>query len=204
MNFFIFASTLILGCFVAISISRDKNKQENIEQNFWNKEHKSNFVRKKSLDNLNYLSIPEEILTLQPLQPTAQILSYLQDLKDMSSLKIVNLTGISNTDLKLTYGTANITLLSEYDAHYTQMVTILHKLAEKLAESNDKKNAILVLEYAISTGSDISKSFYLLSDLYTQVGTPEKIQNLIHRAEGIQSIMKNSILQHLHSVCSSC
>lgn len=204
MNFFIFASTLILGCFVAISITKDKNKLENIDQSFWSKEHKSNFVRKKSLEYLNYISIPEEILTIQPLHPNSQIHSYLQDLRDMSCLKIVNLTGISNTDLKLTYGTANITILSEYDAHYTQMVTILHKLAEKLAESDDNKNAILVLEYAIATGSDVSKSFYLLSELYKQVGTPEKIENLIHQAEGIHSIMKNSILQHLHSVCSSC
>ena len=201
MNFIILASSLILACVIAISIKKDKNTQENAEQNFWAKEHKSNFVRKKSLENLNYISIPEEILTLQPAQPTSQILSYLQDLKDISALKIVNLTGISNTDLKLTYGTANITLLSEYDAHYTQMVTILHKLAEKLADSDDKENAILVLEYAISTGSDVSKSYYLLSELYTQVGTPEKIHSLIQQAENIQSIMKNAILQHLQASC---
>ncbi len=201
MNFFILASTLILACFVGISIAKDKNKQENLEQNYWNKEYKSNFVRKKSLETLNYISIPEEILTLQPAQPTPQILSYIQDLKDLSTLKIVNLTGISNTDLKLTYGTANITVLSEYDAHYTQMVTILHKLAENLADCDDKQNAIRILEYAISTGSDVSKSYYLLADLYTQVGASEKIRSLIPQAERLQSIMKNAILQHLQAAC---
>lgn len=201
MNFIILASSLILICVVTVSIKKDKNIQENAEQNFWTKEYKSNFVRKKSLEDLNYISIPEEILMLQPAQPTSQILSYLQDLKDISALKIVNLTGISNTDLKLTYGTANITPLSEYDAHYTQMVTTLHKLAEKLADSGDKENAILILEYAISTGSDVSKSYYLLSELYTQAGTPEKIHSLIQQAEGIKSIMKNTILQHLQTAC---
>lgn len=201
MNFIILASSLILICVVTVSIKKDKKTQENAEQNFWAKEYKSNFVRKKSLEDLNYISIPEEILMLQPAQPTSQILSYLQDLKDISALKIVNLTGISNTDLKLTYGTANITPLSEYDAHYTQMVTILHKLAEKLADSGDKENAILILEYAISTGSDVSKSYYLLSELYTQTGTPEKIHSLIQQAEGIRSIMKNTILQHLQTAC---
>lgn len=201
MNFIILASSLILIYVVTVSVKKGKKMQENAEQNFWAKEYKSNFVRKKSLEALNYISIPEEILALQPAQPTSQILSYLQDLKDLSALKIVNLTGISNTDLKLTYGTANITLLSEYDAHYTQMVTILQKLAEKLADSGDTENAIRVLEYAVSTGSDVSKSYYLLSELYTQVGTPEKIHSLIQQAEGIRSIMKSTILQHLQTAC---
>ena len=197
MNFIILASSLILALVIAISTKRENTAQEKEEINFWAKEHKSNFVRKKPLDDLDYITIPEEILTLHPVNASAQTLSYLQDLKDMSSLKIVNLTGISNTDLKLTYGTANITILSEYDAHYTQMVTILQKLAESLVASEDKESAILVLEFAISTGSDVSKSYYLLSELYTQSGTPEKISFLIQHAESIQSIMKNSILRNL-------
>ena len=197
MNFIILASSLILALIIAISTKRENTAQEQEEINFWTKEHKSNFVRKKPLDNLDYITIPEEILTLQPSNASPQALSYLQDLKDMSSLKIVNLTGISNTDLKLTYGTANITVLSEYDAHYTQLVTILQKLAESLVASEDIESAIRVLEFAISTGSDVSKSYYLLSELYTQSGTPEKIPFLIQQAEGIQSIMKDSILRNL-------
>lgn len=197
MNFIILASSLILALVIAISTKRENTAQEQEEINFWTKEHKSNFVRKKPLDNLDYITIPEEILTLQPSNASPQALSYLQDLKDMSSLKIVNLTGISNTDLKLTYGTANITVLSEYDAHYTQLVTILQKLAESLVASDDKESAIRVLEFAISTGSDVSKSYYLLSELYTQSGTPEKISFLIQHAESIQSIMKDSILRNL-------
>lgn len=201
MNSIIFASSLILALIVTIFVGKDKNAQQIAEQDYWNKEHKSNFVRKKSLENLEYLTIPEDILTLHPKNPNAQALAYLQDLKDLSTLKIVNLTGISNTDLKLTYGTANITVLSEYDAHYTQMVTILQKLADCLVASEDSEQAIRVLEYAISTGSDVSKSYYLLSDLYAQAGTPEKIHNLMKQAENIPSIMKNSVLQHLKAAC---
>lgn len=197
MNFIILASFLIIACFVSIFTKKSKNAQENAEQTFWDKERKSNFVRKKSLDNLNYITIPEDLITMQPHNPSAQTLSYLQDLKDMSSLKIVNLTGISNTDLKLFYGTANITVLSEYDGHYTQMVTILQKLAESLAASEDRELAIRVLEFSISTGSDVSKSYYLLSELYQEIGTPEKIPFLIQQAEGIPTIMKNTILRNL-------
>lgn len=197
MNFIVLASTLILGVFVAFSIKNSDFKQENTEQTFWAKEKKSNFVRKKSLEHLNYISIPQSLLFMQPQNPTAQTLSYLQDLNALSSLKIVNLTGISNTDLKLEYGTANITVLTEYDTHYTQMVTILQKLAECLVASGDTALAIEVLEFAISTGSDVSKSYLLLAELYKEVGTSQKIAFLVKQAEGMQSLMKNSILRSL-------
>ena len=197
MNFIVLASTLILGVFVAFSIKNSDFKQENTEQTFWAKEKKSNFVRKKSLEHLNYISIPQSLLFMQPQNPTAQTLSYLQDLNALSSLKIVNLTGISNTDLKLEYGTANITVLTEYDTPYTQMVTILQKLAECLVASGDTALAIEVLEFAISTGSDVSKSYLLLAELYKEVGTSQKIAFLVKQAEGMQSLMKNSILRSL-------
>ena len=197
MNFIILASTLILGLFIALFTKKENTALEKEETIFWTKEHKSNFVRKKPLDNLDYITIPEDILTMQPDNASAQTLSYLQDLNDMSCLKIVNLTGISNTDLKLTYGTANITVLSEYDNHYTQMVTILQKLAENLVACEDVEHAIRVLEFSISTDSDVSKSYYLLWELYKQVGTPEKNHFLIQHAEKIQSIMKDSILRNL-------
>ena len=99
MNFIILASSLALACIVSIFAKKSKNAQENVEQTFWNKEHKSNFVRKKSLDGLDYITIPEAILSIQPLYPTPQILSYLEDLKALSALKIVNLTGISNKEI---------------------------------------------------------------------------------------------------------
>ena len=40
-------------------------------------------------------------------------------LTSLSTQPVVNLTGFTNTDLKLEYGTANITCLTEYDQNYT-------------------------------------------------------------------------------------
>ena len=138
---------------------------------------------------------------MHPTCMTEEIDSCLLDLHDLSSCKIVNLTGWTNTDLKLEYGTANITILSDFDFNYTNLVTALQKLAELLHEGGDDAHAIEVLEFAISTGTDVSKSYYLLADLYKTCGTPEKIELLIHRAETIHSLMKNSIVQNLQAAC---
>jgi hypothetical protein len=176
-----------------------KHKEAEMEQNFWEREQRANFTRKKPLDNLNYISIPDELLSMRPENMTDEINSCLLDLNDLSSYKIVNLTGFTNTDLKLEYGTANINILSDYDFHYTNLVTLLQKLGELLHENNDDADAITVLEFAVSTGTDVSKTYYLLADLYKTAGTPEKISYLISQAKNINSLLKNSIVQTLQA-----
>lgn len=201
MNFIIISSFLIFSIVFFFALQRSKRAEKKIEQDFWERERRSNCTRRKSLDGLNYITIPEEILDMHPTCMTEEIDSCLLDLHDLSSCRIVNLTGWTNTDLKLEYGTANITILSEYDFNYTNLVTALQKLAELLHESGDDAHAIEVLEFAVSTGTDVSKSYYLLADLYKACGTPEKIELLVRRAETIHSLMKNSIVQNLQAAC---
>lgn len=201
MNFIIISSFLIFSIVFFFALQRSKRAEKKIEQDFWERERRSNCTRRKSLDGLNYITIPEEILDMHPTCMTEEIDSCLLDLHDLSSCRIVNLTGWTNTDLKLEYGTANITILSEYDFNYTNLVTALQKLAGLLHEGGDDAHAIEVLEFAVSTGTDVSKSYYLLADLYKACDTPEKIELLIRRAETIHSLMKNSIVQNLQAAC---
>ena len=50
---------------------------------------------------------------MKPDLMTDELAECLSELQDLSDAKIVNLTGYTNTDLKLKYGTANITILSD-------------------------------------------------------------------------------------------
>ena len=134
---------------------------------------------------------------MKPDVMTEELADYLHELQDLSDMKIVNLTGYSNTDLKLKYGTANITILSDYDFHYTNLVKLLQKIAELLHDSLEDALAIEVLEFAVSTGTDVSKSYYLLANLYKETGTPEKIDSLIQQAQTLHSLMKDAIVENL-------
>lgn len=199
MNFAFLASCLLFCAVIYHAINRSKSIEENSTKAFWQKEQQANFVRKKSLDNLDYIIIPEQILHLSPQSSSEKIKECLKELTELSETPIVNLTGISNTDLKLTYGTANITILSQYDFQYTSMVRILQKLAEELVSLNEKELAVQVLEFSVSTRTDISKTYYLLASLYDEAGTPEKKDFLIQQAERINSIMKDSIVRTLQA-----
>jgi hypothetical protein len=197
----IFSSFISICIVFFLRLQITKHKEAQIDKEYWEREQRANFTRKKPLDNLDYITIPDSILSMTPATPTEEISQYLKDLNDMSTEKIVNLTGYTNTDLKLEYGTANITILSDYDVHYTNLVTLLQKLAELLHENGEKRLAIEVLEFAVDTGTDVSKSYYLLADLYKENGTPEKISDLVEKARNIKSLLKDSIVQNLQEAC---
>lgn len=199
MNFTFLASFVGAMWILSRIIKKDRTIDKKKVQEFWDKEAKANFIRKKSLDDLPYVTIPESILSMEPASSNETIQSCLMSLQDLSNKKIVNLTGISNTDLKLKYGTANITILSEYDSNYTNLVTTLQKLAEALVEEGESALAMQVLEFAVSTGSDVSKTYYLLSDLYQEAGTPEKCSYLLQRAEKLHTLMRDAIVRRLQA-----
>ena len=201
MNFLIIASFPIICLIFSYALHNSRRKEEDIDREFWEREQRANFTRKKPLDDLDFITIPEELLTMRPEITSEEIADCLKDLNDLSSSKIVNLTGYTNTDLKLEYGTANITILSDYDFHYTKLVTLLQKLAELLHDSLEDALAIKVLEFAVSTGTDVSKSYYLLAELYQQMNTPEKIKPLIAQAKNINSLMRDTIVENLQAAC---
>ena len=74
---------------------------------------------------------------------------------------------------------------------------LLQKIAELLHDSLEDALAIEVLEFAVSTGTDVSKSYYLLANLYKETGTPEKIDSLIQQAQTLHSLMKDAIVENL-------
>lgn len=200
MNFVIITSFLLFAIIFFFARKRASRIEEAREREFWEREKRANFIRRKSLDGLNYITIPEELLNMRPSATTEALNNCIKALNDLSEYQIVNLTGYTNTDLKLEYGTANITILSDFDLHYTNLVTLLQKLAVLLHENGEDALAIATLEFAVSTGTDVSKTYYLLADLYQDAGTPEKINDLIDCAQNINSMIKDAIVQKLTEV----
>ena len=192
------ASFLVLIGIVFFRIRKSNHDYENEEQSFWEKEHKANAVRKKSLDSLHYITIPDMLLSMDYSGDAAStFVDCINTLTDLSTRKIVNFTGISNTDLKLTYGTANITVLTEYDQNYTTLARTLQKVSEILYDAGLIEDAVSYLEFAVSTGSDVSKTYFLLARIYKDRGEEDKIQGLIQKAEALQSLMKHTIVHTL-------
>lgn len=182
---------------------RTSRKAEEKEASFWEKELEANNVRKKSLENLEYIHIPFDLLPFGTAGDDPSLQSAEDELTALKDEKIVNLTGISNTDLKLEYGTANITPLSQYDQNYTALVCSLQKWGQALYDLGRFEDAAKVLEFAVKTRSDITATYRVLIDLYkTKLGLSEdeikkKLDALIPIAKNLNSLSRQTILKML-------
>ena len=165
-------------------------------QDYFDRENEANNTRKQPLDDLEYINLPSELIDSID-SDDLTIKELVSDIEDIIKEPIVNFTGVSNTDLKLKYGPANLPYLQRCDFNYTQLVTHLYNLAKRLYEKDRKDISLTILEYAISIKADISKIYYLAADIYKENNTSEKIANLISAAESLDSAMKNSIIKTL-------
>ncbi len=197
MKFYFLASFIILLLVFGRILKKTSFKMQQEKQDFWAKENAANSVRKKPLDNLDYIAIPLEELPITLHNHLPDIQECVNTLQSLSQCKIVNLTGISNTDLKLAYGTANITVLSEYDQNYTLLVTTLQKWAEALYALGEIEATKTILEYSIEIHCDISKTYLLLAEIYAGKQETLLIKELMNKAKTLSSLSSKTIVRRL-------
>lgn len=189
---------------VVVSYKRRKadRTRENKERDFWERENAANATRKQDISNLNYVDFTGVSLPFARFsddflhQCEEQILK----LKDE---KILNLTGITNTDLKLKYGAANLTFLTQCDQNFTLLARTLNSWGQRLKELSHTEEAIQVLTFAVSIESDIKNTYQLLAELFLQTGQQEKLKDLKSSASNLNSLMKEPILAMLDKMENS-
>lgn len=197
MNIALLASSLIIVILIAYNVKRQNKLKSQAESEFWAREQKANSVRRKSLDGLDYVTIPLESFPTHILQQDNIVAECIETLESLTAQKIVNLTGYTNTDLKLEYGTANITALSEYDQNYTVLVRTLQKWADVLIEAGYLEEACILMEFAVDTGTDISHTYYKLAEYYSSRGEDDNIRRLKGLAGALRCSNRSIILKHL-------
>ena len=197
MKFPIFASFILFVIWVTIEIARRNKKDNKMTQGFWDRESKANHVRKKPLTDLPYITIPLESLPFSMMKDDSGIQDCQKTILELSEKQIVNLTGLTNTDLKLQYGTSNLSTLSEYDGNYTTLVSTLFMWAQILYNNTYVDGAQAILEYAVSIKADISGVYKILCTIYSEKRQPEKIKLLEETAGELHSILRTPILNYL-------
>ena len=181
-------------------IKKSSREADNALENFRKRESEADNTRKKPLDDLNYITIPDEIFRMNRDSDDNDCQSAVKVFDSLKDQKIVNLTGISNTDLKLAYGAPNLPILAQYDQNYTVLARSLDRYASFLTKSGNTDDAVKVLEFAVETGSDISSTYKQLVALYQSNGIKDKIPSLKEKASSLNSVMSPSILRYLDSV----
>ena len=92
MNLIILASSLVFIIVLAIFNKRTARLRKRKSEEFWKREREANFVRKKSLEDLEYISIPFSSFPMDVATDDDIIASCHRDLESLRDEKIVNFT----------------------------------------------------------------------------------------------------------------
>ena len=189
--------SIVLGFLLLYERKKHSREAERREAEFWQREDKANNVRRKDITQLPYINIPYDSLPFIS-DAHGEIASCQKELLAFKDSKLLNLSGLSNTDLKLMYGVANLPQLSEYDDACTAMYRVIANLGSHLSKEGYHSEAIAFLEFGIEAGSDISRNFYTLADEYARAARYNDIKKLIERADKLNSPIKTSIVNKLN------
>lgn len=190
---------IMLIAAVAFFRKRNDRHQQEAKEAFWEREQEANLVRRKDISGLPYISIPFEDFSIGAFSDE-KLTEAEHALETFRDKKILNLTGQTNTDLKLQYGPANLPVLMECDQNFTDMLHALTDYSNRLIELEHMDAAIPVLEFCINVGSDISSHYAALANYYKAGGQSAKLDNLREKASALNSLTKTSILQKLDAI----
>lgn len=163
---------------------QEKASEEKLRQ----LEQRASLPIKKSLQ-----SLPKIVISLSdlPFQKNAtDEIKFCQDtLIELSSQTICNLTGISNTDLKLKYGAGNLDEILEYEQNYLLLIKTLSDWGIRLYQQHNYKDAETVLDYAVFCQSDLRQTYITLVRIYKEQNNLDKIHILAKKTEDIPSTL---------------
>lgn len=190
---------IIFIVWIRYQTSKNNKGTKKKSAEFWETETRSNFVRKKDISDLDYFKLSLDSLPFT--KTDNEELTYVQNqIIKLAGKKILNLSGYSNTELKLAYGTANISVLSEYDQNYTLLIRHLNKWGALLFDAGKLKDAKTVLQLAVSSNSDIGSTYILLANIYAKEKEANKIKELIEIVNSWQGLTKETTLTSLNTI----
>ena len=194
MPFMILPFFLLFLAILAYFRRKSTNSQKEAEERFWNREQEANETRRQDISGLDYITIPLEKFPLN-LHTDAE-----QTIQSLADKKILNLTGLSNTDLKLQYGAANLDALSEYEENFVTLVSQIPVYAQELLDAGDSGSAQTVLEFGVDCRADVGQIYTMLADIYQASQKTEEIERLIDIVKELPTFSKNVIISKLEAI----
>lgn len=197
MNLLIFASFMVFGTWLTIQLKKSRKLNEKAEKDFWEEEAMADSVRKKQLEDSDFVIFPFDKLPTEESFSPNPVPESLPLLMSLADKKMVNLNGISNTEVKKRFGVANLTVLTEYDTNYETFVKHIYLLCQHLYDIGRIEEALMLSEETILTGTDSLSHYKLIIQIYREQGNPAGIDWLKEKADGIHSLTRGAILRAL-------
>lgn len=179
----VFGLVMIFVIWLGYEIKKHTKQDKKSTADFWERERKSGFVPRKSTKDITYITVDESFLPQNRGEADSEINSLCKRILSFRDKKITDLSSLSNTELKETYGTANFTALSEADNNFTALVPLLGRLCETLYEEGRTAEAETVADYCVNNKIMTYPVLYTLGTIYSEISDNDKLIKLIKTAE---------------------
>ena len=189
----------IIICFaVSHAINRSKKLENKINEDFWEREQQGNFVRKQPTDDLVRITLSPNL----PYEDNCddELKPIMRKINELKTKDIINLTGITNTELQLTYGLPNLDYLMECDGNFTNLSVCLNSWSEYLLSHNREADALKVLEFAVECRVDVGNIYTSLAKIYVANNQPDKVKTLIDICSSLNSITSELTCNKLREI----
>ena len=196
----LFTTIVLVAGFIFVFMKITSERPDTGIKSFRERERRANNTLKQPLDSLDFITVPIESIPSPEPAVNEKCASLVGELKLLAGKKIVNLTGISNTDLKLTYGAPNLPILTEYDQNFTSLCKDLYELGCEYRNAGLTDEAVTTFNIAVGIGTDISGNYTTLAEMYAEKGLYVEIQRLINCADNIRSLTKKSTISKLQDI----
>ncbi len=199
----LFTTIVIVAGFIFVFMKITSEKPGDGIKSFRERERRADSTLKQPLDDLPFIQVPLDSIPMPDPAVNEKCAAIIAELNTLAGKKIVNLTGISNTDLKLTYGAPNLPILTEYDQNFTSLCMNLSELGSEYRNAGLEDEAISTFNVAVNIGTDISGTYTALAEIYAEKGQYVEIQRLINCADNIRSLTRSSTIKKLQNILDS-
>ncbi len=198
---FILPYFIIFIVVIQLLLKRNMKSSTQMNKEYLERESKSNGVRRADISALPYITIPDDLPEITC--DNVELSNAINTINSLRDQHILNLTGMTNTDLKIKYGAPNLPELMRCDDNYTIMVRALDKAGCLLVDNGYASEGVRYLEFGVYSVSDISTTYTKLAQYYKKTDQTEKINTLIRKVQNLNSIIKKSLQKRLEDIKES-
>lgn len=170
-------------------------KREKQEDEFFTKEQLARTTVGKIQDS-DYEVIPLSKFPFNLCEDPSMI-EMEEKIKDLSNEKLLNLTGISNTDVRLRFGVNHFEEATLAGEKYDELMGLLVNYATSLDDHGFSIESGLMLEHLIEMDCDIKSAWIALGKFYASTSNYDKLRELHDKVDSSKLSIKNATKEQL-------
>ncbi|MCL2874237.1 MAG: hypothetical protein FWE29_04815 [Defluviitaleaceae bacterium] len=199
INYILLTLTLafIVWLHISMMMGRKKNNSKKISDIAY-EESEANFARKKPLpDDFYFQPDISDLPVKDYADPKCKAAVKQARVLKLVNAKMIRLpSSMTNLEIKMDYGVANLETVTNGEEVYQGFLEALLSWAGVLSDNGDNEDAKKILEKAIELGCDISRCFISLAKLYLADCNKNSIEKLIKQLESGEIMSENEAVRN--------